>query len=80
MGDQVDLLAMCRVPGVVWYFVAREAQRPEGMERLRAGRAAEESPDATKSLAVLTAASDDLDERQRTVEEMLEGTEPTAFS
>ena len=72
--DQVDLLAMCRVPGVVWHFIAREAQRPEGMERLRAGRAAEESPDATKSLAVLAAARDDLGERQRTVEEMLEGT------
>jgi DNA processing protein len=72
--DQVDLLAMCRVPGVVWHFLAREAQRPEGMERLRAGRAAEESSDATKSLVALAAARDDLGDRQRTVEEMLEGT------
>jgi DNA processing protein len=71
--DQVDLLAMCRVPGVVWHFLAREAQRPEGMERLRAGHAVEESPDAAKSLAALAAAGDDLGERQRTVERMLEG-------
>jgi DNA processing protein len=71
--DQIDLLAMCRVPGVVWHFLAREAQRPEGMERLRAGRAAEESSDAVKSLAALAAASGNLDERQGTVEEMLEG-------
>jgi DNA processing protein len=70
--DQIDLLAMCRVPGVVWHFLAREAQRPEGMERLRAGQAAEESSDATKTLAALTAAHDDLGDRQRAVEEMVE--------
>jgi DNA processing protein len=73
--DQIDLLAMCRVPGVVWHFLAREAQRPEGIERLRTGCATEESGDAAKSLAALDAAHDDLGERQRTVEEMLEGTE-----
>ena len=73
--DQVDLLAMCRVPGVSWYFLAREAQRPEGMERLRAGRATEDSSDATKSLAALASARDDVAERQHAVEAMLEGTE-----
>ena len=64
--DQVDLLAMCRAPGVSWHFLAREAQRPEGMERLRAGLATEDSSDATKSLAALASARDDLGERQRT--------------
>ncbi len=73
--DQVDLLVMCRVRGVSWNFLAREAQRPDGMERLRAGRAAEESPEASKSLAALAAARDDLGERQRIVEGLLEGTE-----
>ena len=73
--DHIDLLAMCRVPGVSWHFLAREAQRPDGIERLRTGHAAEESPDAIKSLAALTAAQDDLGHRQRTVEEMLKGTE-----
>lgn len=72
--DQVDLLAMCRVPGVIWHFLAREAQRLEGMERLRAGRSVEESTDAAKTLAALASARDDLGERQRTVKEMLEGT------
>jgi DNA processing protein len=71
--DQIDLLAMCRVPGVVWHFLAREAQRPEGMERLRAGHATEESGDAAKSLGALAAARDNLGERLHTVEEMLEG-------
>jgi DNA processing protein len=73
--DQFDLLAMCRVRGVSWHFLAREAQRPEGMERLRAGRAMEDSRDATKSLAALASARDDLSERQRTVEAMLAATE-----
>lgn len=69
--DQVDLLAMCRVPGVSWHFLAREAQRPEGMDRLRAGYATEDSGDATKSLAALASANGDLGERLRTVEAML---------
>jgi len=73
--DQVDLLVMCRVPGVSWHFIAREAQRPEGMERLRAGGASEESSDAAKSLAALIGAHDDLAERQHAVETMLEATE-----
>jgi DNA processing protein len=71
--DQIDLLAMCQVPGVVWHFLAREAQRPEGIDRLRAGRATEESDDAAKSLAALAAARDSLGERQLTVQVMLEG-------
>jgi DNA processing protein len=73
--EQVDLLAMCRVAGVSWHFLAREAQRPEGMERLRAGRAMEESRDATKTLAALAGARHDLAERQRAVEEMLAAAE-----
>ena len=73
--DQVDLLAMCRVPGVSWHFLAREAQRPEGLDRLRAGRAIEESSDATKSLAALGSAYDDLGERRDTVEAMLAAAE-----
>jgi DNA processing protein len=73
--DQVDLLAMCRVPGVSWHFLAREAQRPEGLDRLRAGHAIEESSDATKSLASLGSAYDDLGERRHTVEAMLAAAE-----
>jgi len=73
--DQVALLAMCRVPGVSWHFVAREAQRPGGMERLRAGYATEDSGDATKSLTALASANGDLGERQRTVDAMLAAAE-----
>ena len=73
--DQVDLLAMCRVPGISWHFVAREAQRPDGLGRLRSGRALEQSAEATRTLAALAAAAGDLAERQRVVEEMLASTE-----
>jgi DNA processing protein len=73
--DRVDLLAMCRVPGISWHFVAREAQRPDGLGRLRSGRALEQSAEATRALAALAAAADGLGERQRAVEETLASTE-----
>jgi DNA processing protein len=69
--DRVDLLAMCRVPGISWHFIAREAQRPDGLDRLRSGSPLEHGPDAAKSLAALDAARSDLGKRQRVVEEML---------
>ncbi len=72
--DRVDLLAMCRVPGISWHFVAREAQRPDGLSRLRSGSALEQSTEATRTLAALAEASD-LAERQRVVEEVLASTE-----
>jgi DNA processing protein len=73
--DQVDLLAMCRVPGISWHFVAREAQRPDGLNLLRSRRALEQSAEATKTLAALAAAAGGLAERQQVVEEMLASTE-----
>jgi DNA processing protein len=73
--DRVDLLAICRVPGISWHFVAREAQRPKGLGRLRSGHALEQSAEATKTLAALAAAAGSLGERQREVEETLASTE-----
>lgn len=71
MQDAVDLLAMCRVRGVSWYFLAREAQRPGGVEALRAGRATETGPDAEETLAALGRAADDLDRHRDWVVAML---------
>lgn len=56
----IDLLALCRAPGVVWHFIAREAQRPDGISRLLRGRASEQSADAIKSLEAIVAAHADL--------------------
>jgi hypothetical protein len=65
---------MCKVPGASWQFIAREAQRRDGLSRLRSGRALEQSAEATKTLAALTDSAD-LAERQRIVEEMLASAE-----
>lgn len=73
--DQTDLLALCRVKGVSWHFIAREAQRPGGPERLLAGMASEEGSEATLTLELLTAAQSELQSHRETVREMIAGTE-----
>jgi DNA processing protein len=47
--QQARLLALCMIKGVSWYLIAREAQRPGGLDRLWAGEVVESSPDATKA-------------------------------
>lgn len=58
--NNVDLLAMCRVQGVSWYFIAREAQRPGGLDNLIAGRSIEHSGEAENTLSLLRDAAEDL--------------------
>jgi DNA processing protein len=50
---QVRLLALCKVKGVSWHLIAREAQRPDGLDRLWSGTPVESSPDATKAAGLL---------------------------
>lgn len=50
---QVRLLALCKVKGVSWQLIAREAQRPDGLDRLWLGTPVEASPDATKAAELL---------------------------
>jgi DNA processing protein len=52
--DRVSLLALLRIPGVSWSFVAREASRPEGLDRLLVGASEERSRDATESITVIS--------------------------
>ena len=56
MDSVVDLLALCRVRDVSWYFVARQAQRPGGLNELLAGRTTEKSDEARQGLAALSSA------------------------
>ena len=51
--DKTALIALLRVKGVKWNFVAREAQRPDGLERLLAGHPNEISAEARESAAAL---------------------------
>lgn len=68
MSDAVDLLAMCRVRGISWYFLARQAQRPGGLDDLLLGRSSESSTDATESLTLLEAAQKELPAHRAWVE------------
>jgi DNA processing protein len=71
----VDLLALCRVPGISWYFVAREAQRPGGLENLIASRTTERSTEAEKTLAVLRESDADMPAHRTWVRETIEACE-----
>jgi DNA processing protein len=44
--DRLHLLALCALPGVSWYAIARAAQEPDGVERLLRGEATETSTEA----------------------------------
>lgn len=50
---QLRLLALCKVKGVSWHLIAREAQRPDGVDRLWSGTPVESSPDATTAAGLL---------------------------
>jgi DNA processing protein len=75
--DRIDLLALCRVKGVSWYFVAREAQRPGGLSRLTAGESTETGSEAAESVAKIREALPDLDGHRTTVEQILVELEAT---
>jgi DNA processing protein len=51
---QLRLLALCKVKGVNWYFIAREAQRPGGVDRMWQAAPLESSADAAKAIEALT--------------------------
>lgn len=72
MSGAVDLLALCRVRDVSWNFLAREAQRPLGLDNLLAGRASEQSTEATDSLQRLADAQDELGQHRDWVAAELE--------
>src|SRR5437868_1194506 len=71
MTDTVDLLALCRIREVSWHFVARQAQRPDGLSELLAGRSSEQSVEAKASLATVADSLADLLHHRGTVAEML---------
>lgn len=73
--NHVALLTLLRVRGVDWHFVAREAQRPDGLERLVAGHAAEASAEANESLTRIQAARPNLERHRDEVLAMLSRSE-----
>jgi len=74
VADVVDLLALCRVrdPELSWHFIAREAQRPGGLERLLAGNASERSAQAETTLGILHASAATFEDRREWAAEVIE--------
>jgi DNA processing protein len=54
MSEVIDLLALCRLKGVSWHFLARQAQRPDGLSELLAGRSSERSSEASEAIRLLS--------------------------
>lgn len=63
--DRLSLLALCKVPKVNWYLIAREAQRRDGLARLLSGELTEASPDAQLATEAIREARDKLPEYRR---------------
>jgi DNA processing protein len=53
--DHVDLLALCRLKGISWYLIAREALRARHLAPLLEGKVAERSTEATEARRILAA-------------------------
>jgi DNA processing protein len=71
---QTALLSLCAIRGVSWNVVAREAQRPGGLESLLAGTVAEKSKDARETERALRDGLQGLAEpRRRATEEIERG-------
>jgi DNA processing protein len=62
--QRLDLLALCRIKGIDWWLLAREAQRPGGLERLLAGQVTESTPEAQQAAELIAEARDTLDEHR----------------
>lgn len=54
--EQIDLLALCRIKGLSWYLIAREARRPGGLERLLRGEFTEHTIETATAKAAIAAA------------------------
>lgn len=54
--DRLALLALCRIPKVSWYLLAREAQRLDGLHRLTHGEVTETSPEALAAAEAIRSA------------------------
>ena len=70
--QQLDLLALCRIKGIDWYLLAREAQRPGGLDRLVTGELTEATPEAGQTAGLISETLPRLDEYRETVQREIE--------
>jgi DNA processing protein len=52
--NRLHLLALCALPGVSWYAIARAAQEPDGLERLLRGEQTETSSEGASTAQAIT--------------------------
>jgi len=73
--ERIDLLALCRVPKLSWYLVAREALRPNGVAALVEGRLTEKSKEAAEAKTALAAAKSSFADYRSEAERILSSLE-----
>jgi DNA processing protein len=66
-GERLDLLAACRIPGISWELIAREAQRSGGLKRLLGGELLEHSRAADEARVLLPESAGTAEERRQVV-------------
>lgn len=69
--EQLQLMALCKIPKIDWWMVAREAQRPGGLDRLLRGELTEQSPKAPDVEKLLCDHLDHIDRLMAEVEDAL---------
>jgi DNA processing protein len=70
---QAALLALCRIKGLNWNLIAREACRPDGLDRLLRGEVFEDSKSAKAAGPLLAEALPELDRLREDVDRTIEG-------
>ena len=65
--DQLSLLALCQIKGIDWNLLAREAQRPGGLERLLQGELTEWTPEAAETTQLIRQSRDQQDDLRAAV-------------
>lgn len=70
--EHIDLLTLCRIKGVSWYLVAREARRLGGLDALLGASPSEKSREATEARELIRAARPHLDKYRAEAESVTE--------
>jgi len=73
--DRINLLALCRVENLNWYLIAREARRPDGIQRLLHGELKEKTNETIAAKSAIKAESHKMDEYREEAERQMESAE-----
>jgi DNA processing protein len=77
--EHIDLLALCRIKGLSWYLIAREARRPDGLQRLIQGNLTESTTETVAAQAAIQAVENRFGELQDEARRELESADAEGF-